>query len=983
MEYFIKWKGKSHMRNTWHPIDELREFNGFKKVQNYQDKVEYQLAKRRDRSTTKEELEHMDIQRELYRAEIKDYLIVERVIGQREGENGETEYLVKWQRLDYCECTWEPEGDISRDFQEQIDSFLERNQSACVPSKSNSYYKSRPEFKKFTVQPSYMCGGELRDYQLLGVNWMAHLWHKNENGILADEMGLGKTIQSISFLSYLHHHLKIYGPFLVVVPLSTVGSWQKELAQWAPDFNVIEYKGNGRSREIIREYEFYMPSKSGRGHNLKFTVLLTTYELILQDRVELGSIKWAYLVVDEAHRLKNAESQLHSILKEFNTSNRLLITGTPLQNTVRELVALIQFLMPGRFQEFENFDITVGGDEKQEDKILDLKQKLQNYMLRRLKKDVEKSLPTKTERILRVELSPMQLEFYKAVYTRNFEMLNKQTSSGVKNLLNIAMELKKASNHPYLFDGVETTPANKEEELKGLIMNSGKMVLLDKLLARLKEGGHRVLIFSQSVRMLDIIGDYLSLRGYQFQRIDGGVGSEQRKRAMEQFNAEGSVDFVFLLSTRAGGLGINLVTADTVIIFDSDWNPQADLQAMARAHRIGQKKAVNVYRLVSKDTIDEDIIERAKRKMVLEYAIIKQMDTSGRNVTEPKSKGKDNNPDKVDKEELTAILKFGAQNLFKQAEGEQGTANQAKHLEEMNLDDILARAEHHETAEDQGATGGSEEFRRQWEVADMTTNQLSWEDLIPESERKKLEEEELMKKVLEEAALGGRRRAAVQQFNQQHNDTRNEEDDKRRKRAVKRAKKKSTAASSAELGEKEVRALYHAMMKFGHPELRYEVIAQDADLADRDHDVVIETGCAMIEACEGAIVDFFESNSMAERDPTTASGLPRGGKQKMIPVSYNGVQLNAGSLVQRIADLRVLWSRLNEREEQRKLTGFRLQSAVKLPTNWKSKGGWGQKDDALLLVGIYRHGFGALSQIQHDQALGFAEKFFLGQGSSK
>lgn len=201
------------------------------------------------------------------------------------------------------------------------------------------------------------------------------------------------------------------------------------------------------------------------------------------------------------------------------------------------------------------------------------------------------------------------------------------------------MELKKAANHPYLFDGAEPTAENNEEILKGLVMNSGKMVLLDKLLARLKEGGHRVLIFSQMVRMLDILSDYMSLRGYLHQRLDGMVASEARKKSILHFNAPNSPDFAFLLSTRAGGLGINLETADTVIIFDvshhptglglcpysnhlsqSDWNPQNDLQAMARAHRIGQKSHVSVYRFVSKDTMEEDVLERAKKKMVLEYA---------------------------------------------------------------------------------------------------------------------------------------------------------------------------------------------------------------------------------------------------------------------------------------------------------------------------------------------------------------------------
>lgn len=191
-------------------------------------------------------------------------------------------------------------------------------------------------------------------------------------------------------------------------------------------------------------------------------------------------------------------------------------------------------------------------------------------------------------------------------------------------------------------------------------------MLLDKLLVRLKETGHRVLIFSQMVRMLDILAEYLSYRHLPFQRLDGSIKGDIRRQALEHFNAEGSQDFCFLLSTRAGGLGINLATADTVIIFDSDWNPQNDLQAQARAHRIGQKNQVNIYRLVTKGSVEEDIVERAKRKMVLDHLVIQRMDTTGRTVLDKKAK---NAAIPFNKDELTAILKFGAEELFKDEPG--------------------------------------------------------------------------------------------------------------------------------------------------------------------------------------------------------------------------------------------------------------------------------------------------------------------------
>ena len=236
-------------------------------------------------------------------------------------------------------------------------------------------------------------------------------------------------------------------------------------------------------------------------------------------------------------------------------------------------------------------------------------------------------------------MSPLQKQYYKWILKKNVRDLNKGASgSGQVSLLNIVVELQKCCNHPFLFQSADVEYRGRDgihegaSELERMVLSSSKMTLLDKLLDRLKADNHRVLIFSQMVRMLDVIADYLRLKGYHFQRLDGRTPARDRQHSMDHFNAPGSTDFCFLLSTRAGGLGINLATADTVVIFDSDWNPKNDLQAIARAHRIGQKDAVNIYRFVVKDSVEENILERAKQKMVLDHLIIQRMDASGRTV---------------------------------------------------------------------------------------------------------------------------------------------------------------------------------------------------------------------------------------------------------------------------------------------------------------------------------------------------------------
>lgn len=310
----------------------------------------------------------------------------------------------------------------------------------------------------------------------------------------------------------------------------------------------------------------------------------------------LRQISWRYLVVDEAHRLKNEKTQFSQIIRTLKSTNRLLLTGTPIQNNLHELWALLNFLLPNVFDSSEDFDLWFNTNDCLRDKKLvkRLHAIINPFMIRRLKFEVEKDLKPKKEIKIFVGMTQMQKEWYKKILMKDIDTV---TGSGVPSkmsLQNLLMHLRKCTNHPYLMHGAEPGPPYTTDQ--HLVNNCGKMIFLDKLLSRLKEQGSKVLLFTQMVRMLDIFDDYCSWKKYKFCRLDGQTEHETRIQQIHAFNNPKSDIFIFMLSTRAGGLGINLASADVVILYDSDWNPQADLQAMDRAHRIGQKKEVRVYR---------------------------------------------------------------------------------------------------------------------------------------------------------------------------------------------------------------------------------------------------------------------------------------------------------------------------------------------------------------------------------------------------
>lgn len=373
-------------------------------------------------------------------------------------------------------------------------------------------------------QPATVSGGEMRSYQLEGLNWMIRLQENGINGILADEMGLGKTLQSISIIAYTREFLNIHGPHLVIVPKSTLSNWINEFKRWTPGIRTLRFHGSKEEREEITA-EHLRPSLSQDQRN--WDVCVTTYEVINLEKSAISKIAWRYLIIDEAHRLKNEASQFAITVRMLNTQHRLLLTGTPLQNNLHELWALLNFLLPDVFASSEQFDewfnLDVDDLEAKQRIISQLHKLLRPFMLRRLKADVETALPPKSETILFTGLSEVQKKLYRDILKREIDTVNGVNGSRTA-VLNIVMQLRKCCNHPYLFPGIEDRSLDALGD--HLVTTCGKMVLLDKLLIKLKERGHRVLIFSQMTRMLDILEDYFLLKGYLYCRIDGNTTYE-------------------------------------------------------------------------------------------------------------------------------------------------------------------------------------------------------------------------------------------------------------------------------------------------------------------------------------------------------------------------------------------------------------------------------------------------------------------------
>lgn len=514
---------------------------------------------------------------------------------------------------------------------------------------------------------------KLADYQMVGLNWLAVLHQNGTNGILADEMGLGKTIQIISFLAWLKETNQQLNTHVVCVPSSTLDNWANEFEKWCPSLNVARYYGSQEERRMMRIHW----AKEGFDET---DVILTTYHVIgssNEDKKMFRVSQFHYVIFDEAHMLKNMMTQRYAILLRINASRRILLTGTPLQNNLLELMSLLCFVMPKLFAN-KTEDIKTlfskkapkleDGSETTNDfeqtQIQRAKNIMKPFILRRLKKDVLSFLPKKSEIVEKVKLLPDQMQKYQMIVDE-YKHIDPSSENYMGRGSSIMMDMRKLANHPLLmryyfsdarlheiakvlardrvyknnnpkeiFEDIAPLSDLKIHQLSekypsitnmvkipdNIVVSSGKFKFLDGLLPKLKEEGHRVLIFSQFVMMLDVIEKYLNIRGHQFVRLDGSTAVTDRQDLIEEYTANPEI-FIFLLSTKAGGLGINLTSADRAIIHDIDFNPYNDKQAEDRCHRIGQEKEVVIYKLIAEGTIEEGMNLIANEKLKLEKEV--------------------------------------------------------------------------------------------------------------------------------------------------------------------------------------------------------------------------------------------------------------------------------------------------------------------------------------------------------------------------
>lgn len=665
--YLVKWDGKSYNHACWMPGAWVWGYVAHSTRKAFSKRDDSQHPKMRAEDAIPEDFLRTDIVLDVkYTSYVE--INTQAVDMARIGEIDKA--LIKYKGLGYEDAVWEapPSSDDGERWSDFVMAYNDWVQGRYVRVPKQSSIKSRLErarkqdFSKLEkhVQPENVEGGELMKYQIEGLNWLYYKWFTQKNAILADEMGLGKTIQIIGFLATLVADWSCF-PFLVVVPNSTCPNWRREIKRWAPTLRVVTYFGSRESRDLAYKHELFPEEKDKSGNpikgkdrpDLRAHIVVTSYDAAADSNFKtvFKSVTWQALVVDEGQRLKNDKGLLYSSLSLLKVPFKILLTGTPLQNNQRELFNLLHFLDdshdPEKLEE-EYADLD-------SDKISKLHDMIRPFFLRRTKAQVLTFLPPMAQIIVPVSMTLVQKKLYRTILAKNPDLMKAifSADASVKgteraSLNNILMQLRKCLCHPFVYNNsIEERNVSHAMSHRNLVDASAKLKLLEILLPKLRERGHRVLIFSQFLNMLDIVEDFLDGQQLPYQRLDGSISALQKQKRIDEFNAPESALFAFLLSTRAGGVGINLASADTVIILDPDFNPHQDIQALSRAHRIGQHKKVLCFQLVTRASAEERIMQMGRRKLALDHVLIQEMDA-----------------DDADQNDLVSVLRHGASELF-------------------------------------------------------------------------------------------------------------------------------------------------------------------------------------------------------------------------------------------------------------------------------------------------------------------------------
>ncbi|KAK5216594.1 hypothetical protein LTR72_010517 [Exophiala xenobiotica] len=774
-EYLVKWRAQSYFRTNWMPGTWVWGIAVGTMRTAFMKKPENQLPKMTTADAIPEEVFRVDIVLDVrYSSVVRNSTKEIDLARVKEVDMA----FVKYKGLGYEDAIWEKPpvySDTNRwnDFKEAYEDYVAKLHLS-IPAQStlrrHLVQVRAMDFQKTLIkkkQPSMVSGGELMQYQVEGLNWLLFQWSQNQNAILADEMGLGKTIQLISFFATLAQDHKCW-PFLVVVPNATVPNWRREVKKWAPALRVVTYYGSSMARRLTQEYELFPKNKDeeekekqkqkknrSEAKDIKAHIVVASYESIVEDSVRknLMRVPWQALVVDEGQRLKSDRTQIYDALSKFRFPFKVLLTGTPLQNNARELFNLLQFL-----------DRSVNAAELEakyanltQENVPELHETLRKFFLRRTKAQVLTFLPPMAQVIVPVSMSSVQKKVYKSILARNPQLMRSIFARDGNippkertNLNNILMQLRKTLCHPFVYSReIEERKVDSMTAFQNLVAASGKLQLLSIMLPKLHERGHRVLMFSQFLDNLDVVEDFLDGMGLQHRRLDGMISAAEKQKRIDEFNAPDSPYFAFLLSTRAGGVGINLATADTVIILDPDFNPHQDIQALSRAHRIGQKHKVLVFQLMIRNSAEEKIMAIGRKKMALDHVLIERMDRED-------EAGDD----------LESILRHGAQGLFEDDSGADDIV-----YDSASVDRLLDRSQIEDTKTSEEKSAESQfSFARIWandkstleeDMPDTGTNTPNpgiWDKILQERERVFAEEQARKEEAF---GRGKRKRQAV------------------------------------------------------------------------------------------------------------------------------------------------------------------------------------------------------------------------------